>query len=201
MECKSVILISSSHALHFISLYLIFANSSTPSATQYLSPLIARFLSFLLLLLFSLSFISTSVGWAVSEEKKKGENRRRSMQRWAAIYPNRSQAPERLAHLAGSDSEEGMKIDSVGKDSQVIRRRRRLHCDFTSPVLRLGSGGVNAFERLWNVIAMYVRLREFTAKWTFTGCVYFKEVKVIETLLNSLRFTDKTSLTQNSSSL
>lgn len=71
MECKSVILISSSHALHFISLYLIFANSSTPSATQYLSPLIARFLSFLLLLLFSLSFISTSVGWAVSEEKKK----------------------------------------------------------------------------------------------------------------------------------
>lgn len=117
-------LIPSSPSLDFISLCLIFANSSTPSITQYLSPLMLT-LSLALpvaIFLFELHFHQRGLSCKWGQKK---ENRRRSMRRWAAIYPNRSQAPERLAHLAGSDSEEGMKIDSVIKCSQVIRRRCR----------------------------------------------------------------------------
>lgn len=119
-DFKWIHLIPSSPSLDFISRYLIFANSSTPSITQYLSPLMLilslspPIASFLLELHFHQRGLSCKWGG-------KRENRRRSMRRWAAIYPNRSQAPERLAHLAGSNSEEGIEIDSVIKCSQVIR--------------------------------------------------------------------------------
>lgn len=44
---------------------------------------------------------------------KKKQNRRRPEQRRATIYPNHSEAPERLAHLAGSDSEEEERMKIV----------------------------------------------------------------------------------------
>lgn len=178
MKCKSIILISSSNALHFISLYLIFANSSTPSATQYLSPSLLV-LCFLPLPPFASSFVSTSVGWAASEEKKREQEEvdvtvsHYISQPLSGTWTPRSSSRERLG--GGDENRLSWKTQPSSQTPAS------LHCDFTFPVLRLGSGGVNAFERLWNVIAMYAWLREFSAKWTFTGCVYFKRMKVFET--------------------
>lgn len=88
------------------------------------------------------------------------------MRRRAAINPEPSWAPKRLVHLAGSDSEEGMEIDSASYKMQPsYQTLLLLNCIFMFSTLKHYSGGVSRFQRLLNVITMYKWLRKLSVQW------------------------------------